>query len=321
MKLLKTTIEIAKQIDLLTYLERHSPHEIIRITPRECCTRTHDSLRISNGLWHWCSKGIGGRSALDYLIKVQNMGFVEAVNHLVGGFSKERIEHEGKAPQSVQTPNAVRELVIPAPFRNTDRAIAYLLSRGIDRSVITYCVQQGFLYESADYHNAVFVGKDENGTPRFAMQRGTMGSDFKGDVSGSDKRYSFHIAARQPSPELYVFEGAIDLLSQATLQMRQGDFAPRHRLALSGVSHRKDDEALPLALGHFLVGHQDVKTVFLCLDNDEADCEAARCIRAKLQNQYEIVNLFPPQGKDYNDYLRHLYPPIQLQARATEHQR
>jgi hypothetical protein len=49
MKLSKTTIEIAKQIDLLTYLERHSPHEIIRITPRECCTRTHDSLRISNG--------------------------------------------------------------------------------------------------------------------------------------------------------------------------------------------------------------------------------------------------------------------------------
>ena len=36
--------------------------------------------------------------------------------------------------------------------------------RGIDRKVIEACIRAGILYESADYHNAVFVGKDETGT-------------------------------------------------------------------------------------------------------------------------------------------------------------
>ncbi|EKC56381.1 hypothetical protein OBE_11092, partial [human gut metagenome] len=50
---------------------------------------------------------------------------------------------------------------------------AYLLKRGIDRKVIEACIRAGILYESADYHNAVFVGKDETGTARYAFLRGT----------------------------------------------------------------------------------------------------------------------------------------------------
>lgn len=37
------------------------------------------------------------------------------------------------------------------------------MKRGIDRKVIDACFRAGILYESADYHNAVFVGKDEAG--------------------------------------------------------------------------------------------------------------------------------------------------------------
>ncbi len=35
------------------------------------------SLKISNGKWIWWSRGIGGRSALDYLIKVKGYSFLE----------------------------------------------------------------------------------------------------------------------------------------------------------------------------------------------------------------------------------------------------
>ena len=58
----------ARQMDLLTYLRRYEPEELIHFSGSTYCTRTHDSLKISNGMWYWWSRGIGGRSALDYLL-------------------------------------------------------------------------------------------------------------------------------------------------------------------------------------------------------------------------------------------------------------
>ena len=50
------------------------------------CTKTHDSLRISNGKWCWFSAGSAVYSALDYLIKVNGYSFLEAMeNHLRQG--------------------------------------------------------------------------------------------------------------------------------------------------------------------------------------------------------------------------------------------
>ena len=56
----KEQIAKAKEWDLLSYLQTHEPHELKRCGPREYCTRTHDSLKISNGKWCWNSQGIGG---------------------------------------------------------------------------------------------------------------------------------------------------------------------------------------------------------------------------------------------------------------------
>ena len=69
----------AKQMDLLTYLRNYEPYELVKFSGNTYCTRTHDSLKISNGKWIWWSRGIGGRSALDYLIKVKGYSFLEAV--------------------------------------------------------------------------------------------------------------------------------------------------------------------------------------------------------------------------------------------------
>lgn len=46
-----------------------------RVAGNVYCTREHDSLKISNGKWYWWSRGIGGVSALDYLIKVKEYSF------------------------------------------------------------------------------------------------------------------------------------------------------------------------------------------------------------------------------------------------------
>ena len=64
-------VQRVKQIDLLTYLKTYEPYELVHFSGNVYTTRSHDSLKISNGKWMWWSRGIGGRSALDYLIKVE----------------------------------------------------------------------------------------------------------------------------------------------------------------------------------------------------------------------------------------------------------
>jgi hypothetical protein len=72
-------------MDLLTYLQNYEPQELIHVSGGTYCTREHDSLKISNGKWNWFSRGIGGKTALDYLIKVKDYSFLEAVETILGG--------------------------------------------------------------------------------------------------------------------------------------------------------------------------------------------------------------------------------------------
>ena len=74
----------AKEMDLLTYLQTYEPGNLVHFSGNTYSTREHDSLKISKGKWHWFSRGIGGRTALDYLIKVEGYPFPQAVETLVG---------------------------------------------------------------------------------------------------------------------------------------------------------------------------------------------------------------------------------------------
>ena len=78
-------IKAVRSIDLLTYLQTYEPTELIHVRGNTYCTREHDSLKISSdGRWYWWSRGFGGYSALDYLIKVKGMQFMDAMKILSG---------------------------------------------------------------------------------------------------------------------------------------------------------------------------------------------------------------------------------------------
>ena len=64
-------LQKAKEMDLLTYLMNFNPSELVKVTEDTYSTKTHDSLIISNNLWHRFSTNEGGKTALDYLIKVE----------------------------------------------------------------------------------------------------------------------------------------------------------------------------------------------------------------------------------------------------------
>ena len=293
-------IEQARQMDLLSYLQRYEPSNLKRVAGNVYCTREHDSLKISNGKWYWWSRGFGGVSALDYLIKVKGYGFVEAVETVVGGIA------DWKPPPSAPPKDEPKVLLLPPKNKDCDRVTEYLFGRGIDYQLIQDCIADGTIFESADYHNAVFIGKDENGTPRYAACRSTMGS-FKGDASGSDKRYSFRLLAKAPSASVHLFEAAVDLLSYATYLKCEGkDYRTENLLSLSGVYQPKKElgeSKIPIALITFLKANPQIKTIFLHLDNDKTGRLCTAALKERLQKDYEIVDAPPPVGKDINDFL------------------
>ncbi|MDR1669824.1 MAG: DUF3991 and toprim domain-containing protein [Oscillospiraceae bacterium] len=292
----------AREIDLLTYLQSNEPNELLPPRSGEYRTVSHESLVISNGLWNWNRGGIGGRSALDYLVRVRGMKFHEAVERVLGSSSL-------PLPGVPHNPPPPKKYIFhpPAPVRYPTRVISYLQRRGICPEILRRAMELGILYESryynpnSDYHNAavcVFAGKDESGKVVFAALCG-IDTNLKIDKAGSDKRFSFHIPAKNPdSRHLAVFESPIDALSHATLQYRNGWQWNGYRLSLGGTS--------PVALTAFLERNPQITRVVLHLDNDTAGLTAARKIKAQLteKNRRLRVSVNPPRcGKDYNDVL------------------
>ena len=294
----KEQIVRAKEWDLLSYLQTYEPQELKRCGPREYCTRTHDSLKISNGKWCWNSRGIGGRTALDYLIKVRGMDFTEAVETLSG--SRAPPPQERPAPPTTQKP-----FKLPKASRFPSAVLSYLQGRGIHPELIGACIEAGTLYESRKYQNCVFVGRDPTGRARSASLRGTR-DRFRLDVEGSDKRYSFSLLAADPAcPRLAVAESPIDALSLATLvKLSGGNWRDSHYLSLGGTA--------PRAMLQFLYDHPNVIQVSLCLDNDKAGIVGMERLEQTIQEDPELaqrVKLIyrnpPPAefGKDYNEFL------------------
>jgi len=227
---------------------------------------------------------------LDYLTKVENMPFREAVSVITG------ITPVTAPPRrEAESPKA---LILPEKAGVPLRLYDYLCNkRGIDSEVVNKLIQKEMLYEDRR-GNIVFVGYDERNKPRFASLRGTHG-DYRGDCSGSDKRYGFTIAAAEPSVRLFIFESPIDAMSHATLAILEfGDrtaWEHDYRLSLAGTS----DTALPF----FLNQHKEVKELAFCLDNDTAGREATAIMARKYAEKgYTALNL-PPMGKDFNEDL------------------
>lgn len=296
-------IERAKRMDLLTYLQTYEPHELVRFCGNVYTTRTHDSLKISNGKWCWWSRDIGGRSALDYLIKVRGMTFPEAVIQIDGQAAIKPL-----VPCKVQISAEPMKLLLPEKNENNAFVIAYLKRRGIHRDIIDYCIQSNRLYESRNYHNAVFIGFDRHGTQKYGMLRGTCNRRYMGEANGSDKHYSFSIPASDKCTKLHLFESAIDLLSYCTLVLFYGkDWRQENYLSLAGVYKPKqntEESTLPAALLQFLKDHPHIEGISLHLDNDAAGRLAAEAIHNTLCNTYTVFDEPPKNGKDYNDYLK-----------------
>ena len=228
------------------------------------------------------------------------MDFVEAVQTIMGNGSVSFPACENIKSYENQP------LLLPEKSPTADVVFDYLFGRGIDYEIINHCLEQELIIESLPYHNAVFIGYDENKEPKYAAYRATNQSRIMGDCTGSKKQYSFRLTAVNTG-EVHLFECAIDLLSYATLMKLEGkDWRQFNLVSLAGVYSPKqkiEDSKVPVTLGRLLEKDKTIKRIVLHLDNDIAGRKATKALQTILSDKYEVVDDPPQYGKDVNDFL------------------
>ena len=223
-------IDRANQADLVSFLQGRG--EQLTRAGQEYRWKRHDSLTIRGNKWYRHSQSKGG-APIDFVMEFFGKSFTEAVELLTG-------EKGAAPPPDRPSPASFSDFRLPP--RSSDNRIArnYLTAaRHIDEDVSGFFFSTGDIYEEAAHHNAIFVGRDEDGVPRYAHQRGTAGN-FRLDVKGSDKAFNF--CYRGEGERLFVFEAPIDLLSFLCLFKK--DWQKQSYLALGGVG----DKALMLVV-------------------------------------------------------------------------
>ena len=298
-------VEEIKKIDLLTYLQNYEPDELVKIGTNTYTTKTHDSIRISNGLWNWFSRGIVGRSAVYYIKEDINLSFKEAID-----FIAEKTKIQRPIIYQIVEENIEKELMLPQKNDNCNRAKYYLMKRGIDAQIIEECVNENLIYEEKNNHNVVFVGYDKKQKAQYAFCRGTNETRFMKEAKGSNKIYTFRLISNTENNRVHLFESAIDLLSYATLMKQKNlDYHKENMISLAGVfkpSEHIENIKLPVTITKFLEENPQVNQIHLHLDNDEVGRKASQNLVQILSKKYKVLDRPPPIGKDCNDYLKHV---------------
>ena len=242
-------------------------------------------VTIRGNLWFHQYEQVGGDS-IDFVRKFYHKSYPEAMEYLLG-------KNGGMLSVMPPVRKTPPKFELPPANDNMRRVFAYLLSRrGIDKDVLYAFVHKKMIYESAQYHNVVFVGFDKDGIPRHANKRGTGPvSTYKGNAVGSVPEYSFHWNGR--SNQLYLFEAPIDMLS--FISMNKDGWRNHSYAAACSVSDK--------VLFQCLHDNPNIRNVSICFDSDEPGQLAAQRIIAKLAMQNIESEILVPVNKDWNEDL------------------
>ena len=286
----------ANAVDLVEFLQRQG--EKILPSGRDKRLASDHSITIRGNKWYDHALEQGGL-AIDFVQSFYGLSFPEAVTILLGGEQGEVYSRAKERKETQQKP-----FVLPPKNSDMRRVFAYLIkNRYIDRDVVSFFAKQKLLYESCaqsadktkEYHNAVFVGYDENGVPCHAHKRGiySNGISFKGNVESSNPCYSFHYTGT--SNKLYVFEAPIDMLSYITIY-KNNNWQDHSYLGLCGVSEQ--------AMLSMLERNPNLDHVILCLDHDAAGIEASEKFQDILSKREIECSRMLSKCKDWNEDIK-----------------
>lgn len=289
----------AAAVDLEFFLR--SRGEQLIPSGREKRLASDHSITVRGNEWYDHAEDRGGQ-AVSFVQKFYSLSYPEAVSLLLGN-------EPGNAYPAAneKAPEERKPFHLPPRHRDMRRVYAYLVKhRKINPAVVSAFAKAGLLYEDADFHNAVFIGMDENGVARHAHKRSTntIGNAFRLNVEGSDPKHSFHHIGTDGS--LYVFEAPIDLLSYITLHPE--DWQEHTYVACCGTS------SLPVL--EMLSRLPNINTVYLCLDNDKAGHTASNRMEELLADRDVKTLRLTPGNKDWNEDLVMLESEVQAPCLA-----
>lgn len=248
-------------------------------------------VTIRGNLWFHQYERVGG-DAVGFVRKFYNKEYSEAVQFLLD-------EKCGTIIRAKPIEQEKKEFKMPKAYWNMDKVKFYLHDvRGIDEDVIEAFADKNMIFESADYHNAVFVGFDKNGIPRHANKRGILkGSTFKGNAEGSLDEFAFHWIGT--NDKLFLTEAPIDALSLICLNKVtwQEDWKNNSYAASCSISDR--------VLFQCLKDYPHINEVYIAYDSDIYGQKAAKRTKVKLDNLGGYKShILVPENKDWNeDYL------------------
>ena len=207
-------IDRANQADLVSFLQGRG--EQLTRAGQEYRWKRHDSLTVRGNKWYRHSQSKGG-APIDFVMEFFGKSFTEAVELLTG-------EKGAAPPPDRPSPAPLSDFRLPP--RSTDNRIArnYLTAaRRIDEDVTGFFFSTGDIYEEAAHHNAVFVGRDESGIPRYAHQRGTAGAySQKGKISNlKEMNETFNYLRKNGIYSLEDLESRVSEHSAATESLKK----------------------------------------------------------------------------------------------------
>ena len=245
----------------------------------------HHSIDINENKWYRHSKKKGGYP-IQFMMEFFNLDYKQAIDYLVNTFKIDPELQIDKKPK----------LIIPPQNLNNIKIEIYLKHfRFIAPEIISKFIKLGLLYESAKYHNCVFIGQDDKGSTQHIHQRSIHTSEFniKSNTSGSNSRWSFNYIGS--SNKLYVFESPIDMLSYISLNKEQ--WKQHSYVALCGLSSK--------AILNILDTYPFLDNVTLALDNDIIGREATFNILEELNEFKKLeTDIRTPTFKDFNEDLK-----------------
>ena len=165
-----------------------------------------------------------------------------------------------------------------------------LISGAPSAWLVDQMIAKGDIYESKNYHNVVFVGRDKEQNPRYAAMRGTDEKRYRGEAKGSEKAYGFGYIGTDE--KLFVFESPIDLLSYITAVPE--DWEKHSYISLGGLSEK--------AMKRMYTEYPHIHSIYLCLDNDEPGNERCRQFVSLIPEELSVYRLEPVK-KDWNECL------------------
>lgn len=275
-------LERARNANLYLYMKTHHP-ELIKGGERGSIRPTFNpsiSIKKDASWFKDFSTGKGG-NAVTFLTDHLNYGMVEAVLSLcevetsIPAISSKPLKRDGSFPE--------------ATSGNFSRLFAYLLSRGIDKSIIQMLVRVKLMYQSKQFANIIFINKERD----FAESRATIEGIRPHGCYGNNPKgfWYFMRPGKTPPNKVYICESAIDAIS--LYQIRNED---AFYISINGVDKQAKID---------LIKEKSAKRqVIIAVDNDKAG-QACR-------DRNPELNYIVPQAKDWNEDLR-------LQGGGREH--